>query len=67
MVRLKANFDIFLIDAKVFQFLMVRLKDIIVVANNHYIKISIPYGSIKRDAVRFPVLFLSNFNSLWFD
>ena len=33
----------------VFQFLMVRLKDRIVIINiNKYIRISIPYGAIKR-------------------
>jgi len=48
MVRLKDNlYCIVLIRSRIFQFLMVRLKGIVIININKHIKISIPYGAIK--------------------
>ena len=50
-----------------FQFLMVRLKAGTAGAVTAVTKISIPYGSIKREGEAYYYLTESNFNSLWFD
>ena len=52
MVRLKDKVKDNILECKLFQFLMVRLKVNPYVGLENYISISIPYGAIRREKDR---------------